>query len=272
MQRKRTRAEYEGDGSEDRSSGMLSPRDRRRLRLGGGGKGASFGQSKQLAAMYNIRNLRSMRTLELKSCDRYEAGGGISTSATFIILNQNMADTPFYNFIGSEIQMKSAYIAGQIFVSNPPVDSKLSDYIRVMLVYDRQANGALFTKPDLLESANINGVTDNTVLAFRKVGTKDRFLVLADKRISFPGTNTDIGPVGGPWKQEVGAVVDYSKNPVNFKIFVPLGGLVTRYNGDDSGTISDIETGSLVLFILGKNPPATSNFSYRIVTRLVYTD
>jgi len=108
------------------------------------------------------------------------------------------------------------------------------DVVRMLLIYDMQANGAAPAVTDILLNANPD--------SFFNVNNLARFRILLDKRWALP---------------QVGA---NSTNPVNFpKIRInktlKLG---TQYSGTGN-TIASIATGSLYLLLLGSQASGSNN-------------
>ena len=140
-----------------------------------------------------------------------------STSAGWSIncLNDVAQGTTAITRIGRKILMKSILVQG-ILATNT------GNNARVLIVYDRQPNGALPAATDVL--------TSNTIMAVQNLDNRDRFLILADimpydqvENISNPSANSGFG----------------------YKRYIKCN-LETIYSGN-AGTIADIMSGSLIM-------------------------
>lgn len=117
--------------------------------------------------------------------------------------------------IGRKILMKSLLVQGYITVTGSPAIP------RIVIVYDRQANGALPAATDIF--------TSNTVMAAMNLDNRDRFLVVAD---IFPGDDSE-------------NLTGNSAGNFGYKRFIKMN-LETIYSGN-AGTIADITSGSLLI-------------------------
>ena len=111
---------------------------------------------------------------------------------------------------------------------------------RIMLVHDRQPNGATFAIVDLLENGQ--------VWSFRTMGYRKRFKVLADKSYQMV------------------------LNTANEEHIVDLSAqldLHTMYNTGNTGTITDIDTGSLYLIVMSDEVSSGPAFEYQLRYRWI---
>lgn len=139
---------------------------------------------------------------------------------------------------GQQLKSTNINLRGKLSVNNSAVGG--SSQARIMLVYDRQSNGSVFSITDLLE----NGA----VWSFRTMGYKKRFKVLADHTYQMVNnTNTEQQIV------DLSAVLD----------------LRTIYNTGNTGTISDIDTGSLYLVLISDEATYGPELQYQLRYRWV---
>jgi len=176
-------------------------------------------QQQSRTRMYN-KNRGSMYSafqkssgIEKKNID--DTAPKITTAATtwtINVLNDVGQGTTATTRIGRKILMKSLLLQGWVSSTAP---------IRILIIYDRQPNGALPAATDVL--------TSNTLMAAMNLDNRDRFICLAD---IFPGDDsenlTGNFPTGFGWKR-----------------FIKMN-LETIYGGV-AGTIADINTGSLLI-------------------------
>jgi len=224
------------------------------------GRGGRVGS----AALYT-KTVPQMRTLELKSVDTANATYTLNTTGQFTVLNVPVNGAAFYNRIGNEIEMKSLHLIGNI-TATANAGSAPGEYARIMVVYDRQPNGAAPSTADLLTSYASAGTTTSTVFDHLNPNNKERFLVLMDDRLAFAdslkATAANAATQGA---------VDFSKNEVNINRFIKLRGLTTRYKAS-TGAIGDISIGSLLLFTFGSIAAGTEAYGVNLSARLRFTD
>lgn len=77
---------------------------------------------------------------------------------------------------GRKVQVKSIWVKGTITLPPDQATSAASDRVRIMLVQDKQANGAVFTTTNVLVSGSY--------LAFRQLENQGRFNILYDQTFS----------------------------------------------------------------------------------------
>lgn len=199
---------------------------------------------------------RPVRSAELKCCDlRFTTQSIDSDTAKFINMNPLILGTDNFQRIGRKVMMKSIFINGRLIVDGT---SDENDYIRIILIYDRQSNGAVPSIADVLTSTDENGATSSTShdqLNIDNVG--HRFKILRDYRFGWNATSSNAAVEGAK---------DY-KNPMTFKFYQKLN-LPAKY---DAGNIIPNE-GHLFLFIYGDEPAATNPFNVTLSGRLRYTD
>ena len=154
--------------------------------------------------------------IEQKNIDDSSAkfGSGVSTWA-ITCLNDCAQGTTATTRIGRKILMKSILVQGSIV-------SSTGNFARILIVYDRQPNGALPQATDVL--------TSNTNMAVRNLDNRDRFVILADIF---------------PYEQEENLSNPSANSGFAYKRFIKCN-LETIYNGT-LGTIADIMSGSLLM-------------------------
>ena len=97
---------------------------------------------------------------------------------------------------------------------------------RILIVYDRQANGAAPAATDVL--------TSNTIMAIQNLDNRDRFIILAD---IFPYAQDETLAAGNNGAGSGGIMA--------YKRYIKCN-LETIYGGN-AGTIADINSGSLLM-------------------------
>jgi len=215
----------------------------------------------------------SNRNFEVKSVDVPYVNGGsdvfslpLCTTLEIASLNTVQEGAGFYNRIGRRINMKSVHITGQIVPSGNATGAGVAEYLRIMLIYDRQPNGALPGATDVLADYGQDGNTSTTAFSHINMNNVERFAVLRDMRVAVPENGS------GGATQQINSIVGQQDNKVNW--FVKLKDLETHYKSNSNpDTVADIATGHLFIMTLG-NVAANANYGYTFDfnARLRFTD
>jgi len=145
----------------------------------------------------------------------------------------------FYNRIGSKISVRSIQVDADFIIT--PGKANVAQILRMMLVYDRQANGAFPAITDIIQN-NDSGVA--TFFSGINIVNKSRFTIIRDKLIP----------------------MDYASGyeyPVHE--FVKCN-LEVEYKAN-GGTIGDITTGAIYMLLFvayddgGSSYPQVTNFA-----------
>jgi len=122
--------------------------------------------------------------------------GTVSNSGTLQLLNGVANGTDFTNRIGRKINMVDLEVKMFFF----PISGNAypGDVIRVMLIYDKQTNGALPAVSDILTSAY--------PLSFTNLNNRNRFEVLHDEAVALNpqatvGTTLGNGAPENKWRE-----------------------------------------------------------------------
>lgn len=185
----------------------------------------------------------------------------MSSTAVFQLLNNIRLGNDDYQRVGKEIKMKSLLLTAQ--VQDLRRNSNAHDWIRYMIIYDRQTNGAAPVIADVLSSVDINGGVTSTVRAAKNENNKDRFKILLDQSFGIPN---DLNAGSNQAAQR-----GFGAFPTYVKHYIKLGGLLTKYLSD-AGGIAMIGSGSLYLVLYGNNTAANSNYDFNFNARLTYAD
>jgi len=140
---------------------------------------------------------------------------------------------------------------------------------RLLLVYDKQCNGALTKYTDLLGSQNAAGsATLTTILSPINLANRDRFLILRDK--VFQNSYEAITP----WSvvaSKLGGQLIRPNVPTSIHWFIKLKGLETLYS-TSSNSATSITSGSLFLMLLTDAQGNGGVVVPQITSRLRYYD
>lgn len=174
---------------------------------------------------------------ERKSVDIAETTYNLSTTSTAcILLNGLYQGSQSVQRIGRKVRFTSLQIRGFIF---PQSATTVHSYNRMVVLYDRQANGALPNFTDVFqdETSAAAPATSNTPTCFINLNNRDRFVVLSDRSFCVGAVQSATGYTGSPTTYPVDL---YRK--IN---------LETQFNGANAGTVGDITTGSIICFMFG---------------------
>lgn len=148
---------------------------------------------------------------------------GLTATPTAVLLNGCIQGTDGTTRIGRKISLKKLLfrmnITFQENTTGGTAAGSLAGNVRLLFVYDKQTNGAVPLSTDILLSA--------TVTSPMNLDNRDRFQVIADKVYH-------VSPV-----DNAGAYV---------KLYKKLN-RQTIFNAGNAGTVADITTGSLYLFV-----------------------
>lgn len=195
---------------------------------------------------------RRMRP-EVKILDTLLIASKFATTYELNYVNEVREGTGFWNRVGRKICMKSLHLTGYISRTMNNAAAQNEDFARIMVVYDRQANGAVFNFADLIQSVAQDGTTlGSTAVDHINMNNRERFIVLMDKRIMTP-------PVGiaGISASGLNVVTDSNNNGndggMKVTRFIKLQDLETHFLSNSVPiTIADITTGALAVVTIGE--------------------
>lgn len=188
-----------------------------------------------------------------------------NSTGTFTLLNGTVPGDNLQNRKGRKIAMQSVNVRGLIRFNQAGTAPNF-DYLRMMIVYDRQTNGAAPVIGDIIQSLDRTGATASSSLDQLNLSNSDRFKIIAEEVHGIVDESVAAG--GG----SSGPPQFQSEKPITFKRFIKLGGLETRYNAGTAGTVADINTGSLYLVTVGLPAVADSQWALNFSTRVRFTD
>lgn len=170
--------------------------------------------------------------------------------------------------VGRKILLKSVEMKIQV---QPRAVTVSTDFplerLRMLVVYDKGGSGVIPFLSDVIQDVSPAGVFSSNNRSFQNQNNKDRFIILKDKLITYPGyttsglTNIITNP--DPWGGE-------SQYDWNMKFKIPLNKM-TIYSGTTAVTAS-INTGALTFYVVGANPGISSPYVLFCQSRLEYLD
>lgn len=190
------------------------------------------------------RRAGSARSAELKFLDT--ASSTLFTTAGAVNTNLNVIplSTTESGRIGRKITIKSIHIRGDI-IHNPISAVTASNLVRIIVIQDKQANGATFAVGDYLASAN--------PLGHRQLSNTDRFRMLGDTTISLTSQAAESAGYGEVRKK----YTFYKKCNID-----------VEYNGSN-GVIAEQRSNSVAILMIA-DTGAVTTFSYN--ARIRYSD
>lgn len=224
------------------------------------------------AAMYS-----APRATELKAVDTVATTYSFNTAGAVAAapLNVPVSGAAFYQRIGNKIAMKSLQLRGLIIPSNGNAAAVTEQICRVIIYYDRQANGAAPAVSDILLSTTSAGATSSQSYDFVNMNNRDRFLILMDEQVLTPA----VGINGATAASTVTQAIDLNGNAggaeqgqFNINRYIKLKGLEAQYKAS-AGNIGDIAAGAIGVLTIGiSDANATSAWVLNMSSRLRYTD
>lgn len=165
---------------------------------------------------------------------------GSSTFSTPVLLNGVQQGSDATARIGRKTIMKSLLLR---YTWNLGSTSTGGSPVRILIVYDKQANAAAPAITDLLLA--------DTFISQNNLNNRDRFVVLCDV-ITEPISANGNGSIGGTIYKKIN--------------------LETMFNAGTAGTIADITSGSVYLFVAQTANIGTANASFNWRSRIRFED
>lgn len=201
---------------------------------------------------------------ETKCVDVITTQTAFNATGTFTLLNGLVPGTNLQNRIGRSVKLKSLAIRGYVF-NNQAGAAPIADYLRAIVFYDRQPNGAAPAVSDLLQSVSVSGSTASTALDGINLSNSDRFAILADFhwKVDVPA-----GAVAN--NQPATVTTDFTR--FSIRRFIKLKGLEARFNTLSAGTIGDFSAGALWLLTISLASTANAQYEMSWTSRCRFLD
>jgi len=179
------------------------------------------------------------RTIELKYADAGASVGNTSSghiTNLFAIQNGTGPDER----IGRSVSLHDMNVNYRIATNG----NALYSLVRVMIIYDKQTNGALPAITDIVASTG-------TVTQFN-ANNRSRFMILYDR-----------SHTGAASSETTASLAAFADNPTVVNKKISLKGKKTEFDGTTTN-ISDIEKGAIYLLVLANNSSTLINYTTRI--------
>jgi len=195
------------------------------------------------------------------------AGLAMNSTGTIQCLNFIQVGSSMFNRIGRRVEMKSIRFTMEWNVINAARVCDM-DYGRIIIVYDRQTNGAYPAITDVIQDTDQTGANTTTSLSGINMNNRDRFVVIMDKRIYLPQVT-----IAAPGVLTAAFAIDSTRFIGIVDEFRKLFNLTTHYKADSNPAgIGDISTGALYVISLGTNAAGADAWSVAWNARLKYVD
>lgn len=182
-----------------------------------------------------------------------------ATGTTVACYNSMPQGPDVYQRIGRKIYMKSLAIRGQI----QQIATAATDVGRILVVYDSQPDGGgLPAIGSLIQDCN-TGVNQNG-FSHININNRARFKILKDYQVILPSATYVAGVVTN---------LGYQDNIIHTHMinwFIPLKGLEGVFNLNSTGAVTDIQSGSLLIFCVSN--AQDNKYTFSLTTRLRYYD
>ena len=145
-------------------------------------------------------------------------------TTTAQLINALEEGTGFWNRIGGIVSNQSLYIRG--YIDAVQTSPGIPGLLRMIVFYDRQANGALPAFNDVIRGVTNTGLNTNDGLTGINPINRERFLILYDKYmygVGYLGTGTPTLMEGVNTQGKDG------NNEFIIECYIPLRNLVTSY-------------------------------------------
>jgi len=227
---------------------------------------AGYGASARTRFSRILSTVPSRHSAEVKLVDTVNGSptitSVINTTGTITAMNLIQSGSGFNNRVGRRIEMKSVHLVG--ILKQTGTVNVSNDYGRVVVVYDRQPNGALPAITTILLQYDQSSTTSTTAFSGLNPDQRERFMIVADEHIALPSVVAASGLTGG---------VDGLSVTFNINRFIKLRNLTTHFQHDSNpAVIGDVATGALYVFTLGAFASGSEGWNASLSWRLRYVD
>lgn len=200
---------------------------------------------------------------------------GTASTATFLAMNSTgtiecinliQVGSSMFNRIGRKIEMRSIRLVCDLSTINATRATIDSEIGRIMVIYDRQTNGANPAMADFLQDTDQLGTNTTSPLGGINMNNRERFVTIIDKKITVPQATDTAGVLTNVFPNDI-------QIPTRIDEFRKLRGLTTHYKADSNpAVIGDIATGGLFIISLAQQVAGNELFRFSYNVRLKYQD
>lgn len=208
--------------------------------------------------------------MAIKSVDALTEGGVQATTAPAVLLVPKLGSA-FFNRLSNRTRGLSLQLTGRITPTNSNATAFGQSYMRIIVYYDRQSNGANPAQADLLTDTSNTGTAAAVIPeSALNINNRDRFMVLRDRKVLLPPIGVNGASPGG--LEMITMLSDQGKGGFPYIEFIKLKGLVTTYNSTNGGTIADISTGAFGILVFNSDTSGTPAWEFKLQARFKFLD
>lgn len=196
----------------------------------------------QPARVWRSNSSRPSITTEKKTVDA-EANFSLNKSTPQLTdlyiqaLNVINDGSGYWQRIGNKINLSTLEVDAYLFPKGNNTDN---DMWRILVVYDRQTNGALPSITDILQDRDASGAIITEATSRPNSDNRDRFIILRDDKLYVGGgTNSNATSHAAACSTTTAGDTAYLR-----KMFIPLKNLPSQYKASTL-SIGDITSGGL---------------------------
>lgn len=205
--------------------------------------------------------------IELKAVDKFTTSTAINTTTAAVLLNGMSLGTSSFNRQGRKTKNTRIQLRGALQpLHNPGVAG--NDYVRVVIVYDKQCNGATPTWQDIFKDLDASGGSQVNAYSHANLDNSDRFVILRDHKYQVPIPQLTVGGSGAlaaettSMSNESWSIDDYVKCD-----------LPTVYFGTaNTGTVTDIASGGIFMICQGMQAAGNELLDLEWMSRVRFID
>jgi len=201
------------------------------------------------------------------TADPTNATLAFNTTGNVVCINLIQVGSSMFNRIGRKVEMRSIRITGKLNTAAVTRATLSPDHGRIMIIYDRQTNGANPAITDFLQDTDQAGTNTTDSFSGLNMNNRERFVTIMDKKFIIPQATATAGVLTNVFPNDC-------EIPVRIDEFRKLRGLTTHFRADSNpAVIGDIATGGLFIISLSEEQTAgTELFNFEFNVRLKYVD
>lgn len=212
-----------------------------------------------------LQAARPYGSAETKVVDTVNGSGNITlslnTTPNLDAMNLIQSGSAFYQRVGRRVEMQSLHLFGFL---NQTGTAANEGFARILVIYDRQTNGALPSYATIMANYDQSGTSTSTVYSGLNPDERERFVILADFKITTPYVTAATFVPGS---------TDGPSGTYKIDRFIKLRGLQTHYKADSvPAVIGDVATGSLLLVGVGDKASGSEGWNAILSWRIRYSD
>jgi len=190
----------------------------------------------------------------------------MSNSDHVLPLNLIQAGTGSWNRVGRIVSLKSIRCRMNIQVAYAgTVSETYTKHLRYLIVYDKQPNGTLPIKSEIIQYKNQSGTEAGTWNGYLSYDNMERFTILKDQTITVNPYFRTFNSTGEPTSAQTFEVFE--------ECYLRLNHMTNFKSESTPMTIADISTGALyIVFLTDTGNEDPSIFVSQSYARLRYTD